>query len=105
MRGHVERNEPVFVEGFIHQLAREIAWDYSCDTARAYLRDSPRPADRDGYAPWGLMLESRIARAPGFLWHDRDEPVDYCRMASAFGLPYTVEDFNDPNQGRGSGEP
>lgn len=105
LRGHVDRDEPVFVEGFVHQLAREIVRDYACGAARAYLQDHPRPPDRDAYAPWDLMPDRRVARVPGLLWHDRDEPVDYCRAAAAFGLTYAVEDFNDPNQGCGLGEP
>ena len=105
IRGHVTRNEPVFVEGFIHQLARKTATDYSSSAAKDYMRQNPRPPDRDGYAVWSIMPDRRTTRIPQLLWHDCDGPFDYCRAAAIYGLSYTAKEFEDANQGCGQGEP
>jgi len=105
MREQVERNEPVFVEGFIHQLARRIAAEHASSAAREYTREHPRPPDRDGYAPWEIMPDRRTTARADLLWHDCDDPVDYWQAAAAYGLPYALEEFADANQSCGLGEP
>jgi hypothetical protein len=40
-----------------------------------------------------------------WLWHDCDPPSAYAEMARRWGLPYEVKDFDDPNQGNGTGYP
>lgn len=102
IRGHVERDEPVFVEGFVHQLARDTA-AVGCARARQYVRLYPRLPDRDGYAPWPIMADRRVTRLPDVLWHDCDCPIDYYRIARLCGLNYGIEDFEDPNHGCGLG--
>jgi hypothetical protein len=82
IKGQVERNEPVFVEGFIHDLARQVAKGHSSRAAHAYMLRNPRSADRDGYAPWPIMPNRRTVRSPWLLWHDSDGVVDYCRAAA-----------------------
>jgi hypothetical protein len=50
------------------------------------------------------MAEERTTRLPDVLWHDADQPVDYCRVARLYGLPYRLADFLDANQGFGPGD-
>jgi len=104
MKELVDCNRPVFVEGFIHQLARKIASECACASAHKYMRRNPRPRDRDGYAVWNIMATERTTRVPRVLWHDSDAPFDYCRAAALYNLDYGIEDFIDVNQGCGLGE-
>jgi hypothetical protein len=103
IRRLVDANEPVFVEGFIHQIARDVAARDACAAAKAYMQAHPRLPDRNGYAPWELMSDRRVTRRDDLLWHDAAEEWDYWRAASTLGLDYSVEDFADPNQGCGVG--
>jgi len=105
MSALVERNQPVFVEGFIHQLARNIASEHATAAAIEYMARHPRPSDRNGYAVWNIMATKRTTKLPRVLWHDCDGPVDYARSAALLGLSYSPDDFNDPNQGCGLGDP
>jgi hypothetical protein len=105
IRGKVGNNEPAFVEGFIHNLARSIQATSLCEANDAYLRANPRPAEADAYAVWDIMAPARTIRRPDVLWHDCETPLDYARVAAAYGLPYREADFVDPNQGYGPGAP
>lgn len=103
MQSHVDLDKPVFVEGFVHQLARDVAQRFACDIAREYIQISNRPKDRDGYGVWEIMPDRRTTRRPDLLWHDSCGPVDYWQAAVRFGLSYTLRDFQDLNQGCGRG--
>ena len=93
--------EKVFVEGFVHRLARHAAIR-NTSAARAFDASvGPRPRDRDGYAVWPFMGTDRCARAENFLWHDWATAGDYAAQARRFDLPYEAEDFRDPNMGFG----
>jgi hypothetical protein len=100
----VRRNEPIFVEGFIHRLARELQSTGYSEANREFELANPRPPDADGYGVWEIMADRRTVKKPDILWHDCDQPVDYCRIAQLYGLRYTVSDFTDPNQNCGLGE-
>ncbi len=104
MRSLVERNEPVFVEGLIHNLARDIQRAGVCDANREYVRNHPQPPDADAYAVWSIMNDRRTTRKDDVLWHDCDDAQDYARAAVLFHLPYGRNDFRDPNQGYGTGD-
>ena len=106
LRQAVHDNTPCFVEGRIHELAREVHCELlqRCRLAREYQQAHPRPADRNAYGVWTIMTERRVDRQPGLLWHDCESPFDYCRVARTYGLNYRVEDFIDPNQGCGLGQ-
>ncbi|WP_225774071.1 hypothetical protein [Pseudomonas sp. Marseille-Q5115] len=95
-------NEPLFVEGYVHNLARSLHRS-CCDANRHYEAQHPRPSEADAYGAWPLMPESRWERSAHLLWHDCDTPVDYARLAVLYGLPYSPLDFEDPNQGAGLG--
>jgi hypothetical protein len=100
MRELVRRNEPAFVEGFVHNLARAIHL-HNCDANRDYERRYPRPPDKDAYGLWDITGTDRTLRRPHVLWHDCDGGVDYNRIAKLLGLPYSTIDFEDANQGHG----
>ena len=63
----------------------------------------PRSEDCDGYAPWAFMGTDRFERCPQFLWHQAVQPDDYYEQARLWDLPYSHDDFIDPNQGFGTG--
>jgi hypothetical protein len=104
MQDRVEVGAPIFVEGFIHQLARRVASEHACAVAREYMARHPRAKDRDGYAEWPIMPDRRTTKPPLAFWHDCDIPEDYARAARLVGLGYIADDFKDPNQGCGLGE-
>lgn len=102
LQEQVDKAEPCFVEAFVHDLARFVMQD-ACTVARRY--NATRPPDKNAYAVWPLMNDSRHTRDVGYLWHDCDTPLDYARVAKCWGLPYGAADFVDPNMGEGVGEP
>ena len=94
--------ERPFVEGALHQIAKRMA-DFRCRRAMQWDEiHGLRPHDRVGYAPWDFMGTDRHERYPQFLWHDWARADDYSQQAQQWDLPYTTEDFIDPNQGFGS---
>jgi hypothetical protein len=105
IRRPVLNDEPVFVEGYLHNLAREVLRRQGCAAKQEYVKANPRPEHADGYGVWEIMADKRVTRQPHILWHDCDQPVDYARVSAVYGLPYRLEDFNDPNQGFGLGHP
>lgn len=94
----------VFVENYIHVWAIKFQ-EQSCGQALRWSQEHPVPDERRGYAPWPLMGTDRIDRNPSgkYLWHDSHSPHRYAAQAAAWGLPYRVNDFADPNQGGGLG--
>jgi hypothetical protein len=94
-------DESPFVEAVVHNIARRLA-QFRCRQAMRWDEAyGPRPADRDGFAPWDFMGTDRCKRYPQFLWHDSARPDDYFALAKEWGLPYDRGDFLDPNQGFG----
>jgi hypothetical protein len=90
-----------FVEAFIHQLAWRLTRRKGKSAAKWDAEVGERPADRAGYAPWDFMGTDRETPNKNFLWHNSDQPWVYHRLATQWGLPYTLADFQDPNQGFG----
>jgi hypothetical protein len=97
----VDENKPTFVEGLIHQIARQIHSDSQCVHYLKYVEMNPRPPQADAYAVWPLMPKRRTEKSDLILWHDCDTAIDYARLARLWRLPYGIEDFTDPNQGFG----
>lgn len=86
-----------FVEGFVHRLA-QLAALQNTKAAKAFdAAVGPRPRERDGYAIWPFMGTDRRARSENFLWHDWASHEDYGARAKALGLPYSADDFRNPN--------
>ncbi len=93
---------PDLVEAYMHRLARHAVINL-CYEAHAYdVRVGQRPFDRDGYAVWPFMGTDRREKCQGFVWHNSHKPVDYLNVSESMGLPYTLADFVDPNQGAGN---
>ncbi len=91
----------VFVEVYMHNFARQFERQ-NCVPADHWRYAHPMPDDRNGYALWPQMGIDRCTRSAGFLWHDSCGPADYSAVAHEWGLPYTLTDFSDPNQGGSS---
>lgn len=98
--GPIHRRESVFVEGYLHNVARQL--ETLNGTAATHWQEChPMTSDKNGYALWTLMGTDRRARSDDYLWHDSATPVDYFRLARDWSLPYAESDFVDPNQGEG----
>jgi hypothetical protein len=100
--GVIRRGESVFVEAYMHDFARRFERQNGAAADRWYAAH-PMPPDRAGYALWPLMGTDRCERSAAFLWHDSCGPQDYHAVAREWGLPYTPDDFADPNQAAGNG--
>jgi hypothetical protein len=96
----IHRGQSVFVEAYVHEFARRYERQ-NCEAAEAWREAHPMSDDRNGYALWTLLGTDRCERSPHFLWHDSCAPEHYLAVAREWGLPYTLEDFADPNQGAG----
>ena len=101
LEAQVEANKEAFVEGLVHNLAREIHRAPQCAHYLQYVKDNPRPVQSDAYAVWRLMPSRRTEKSDLLLWHDCDGAIDYARLARLWRLPYGTADFADPNQGHG----
>lgn len=93
----IRRGTNVFVEAYLHEFARGFE-RRNCAPADVWRQAHPMPEDRTGYALWTLMGTDRCERSPFFLWHDWCQPEDYYAVARAWELPYSLDDFADPNQ-------
>jgi hypothetical protein len=102
----IRRRLHVFVEAYIHQHAVEFERS-NCFQAIRWKQEHPMPPDKMGYAQWHLIGTDRGRSDPArrWLWHDCDPPRAYAEIAQHWGLPYEVKDFEDPNQGNGTGSP
>ena len=98
IRREVEANNSVFVEKFMHDCARSLA-ESACEACQTYQRSNSKPEHINGYATWNFMPPSRIKTSTNYLWHDSHSRFDYYKLSQEYGLPYTEEDFADPNRG------
>lgn len=88
-------SRPVFVEGFVHELARRVA-----KSEESSLDDGRSLSD---FGEWDYLGKDRCRPQPGFLWHDSHSPADYAAKAREWGLRYADHEFEDPNGGAGNG--
>jgi hypothetical protein len=102
-QARIEAREHVFVENYIHIWAQRFS-DTGTERWHAWQKANPVPEERRGYAPWALMGTCRQSKYPTRMWHDSEHPVEYGRLAQEWGLPYSEEDFVDPNMGTGPGK-
>ena len=86
----VLNQQDVFVEGTIHALAKAIR---PCRRNEEYRRQHPRDEWCAGYCPWPLLGENRVVKVQDVLWHHACPPADYYQVARAWGLPYSLRDF------------
>ena len=87
----------IFVEGFVHSLARDVLHASTASDVRRYISENPMLDACDGYAPWGSMMGgNRTVKVAGLLWHHSCAPHEYFDAAQRIGLTYKLEDFNSP---------
>ena len=91
----------VFVEGFLHNLARFLARDSTVEAMNYERKLGPRPRDKDGYAVWEFIGTDRRTRSSNFLWNDSCPAKDYAKIAEKWGLKYSEEDFKKADLGNG----
>ena len=103
MQALVCSNESTFVEGYVHNLAREIH-QHNCKANREYEQRYPRSPEKDAFGLWELTGVDRTIRRAEVLWHDCDSSIDYARVARLLGLAYSAIDFEDANHGHGDGQ-
>jgi len=92
-------NHELFMEGYIHDLARKL--NILNKAAAQWDIDHNRPPEANAYAVWPFMGEDRCTRYEHFLWHLSHSPEEYARQARECQLPYSPADYSDPNQGGG----
>jgi hypothetical protein len=51
------------------------------------------------------MGNDRMKKSDAYLWHDANNAADYVQQAQQWSLPYSFDDFKDPNEGQGIGNP
>ena len=95
----IQRKEGVFVEGYIHNKARQL--NNSNPDAQKWDEENARTPETNAYAVWQFMGDDRCKQHPDFLWHNCHSPADYKKLSDEYGLDYRLEDFTDPNEGGG----
>lgn len=93
----IQSGREVFVEGYIHQLARKIEPD-SVQYRYFIAGESGFRPDQTGYVHWDFMGEDRKSVPDYILWHDSHSPEDYLFESQKFGLKYEIDDFKDFNK-------
>lgn len=88
-------------EGWYHEKAKKVYEQTKSAARKKYDHFYPIAASRAAFTDWPLMGLGRAEKVPGVLWHDSHSPRDYWTLAQEFNLPYTLQDFLDPNMGYG----
>ena len=101
LKADLEANREIFVEGQIHNVAREL--NRHNLQAERWDQIHRRPPEANAYAVWNFIGDDRCTRFDRFLWHDAYSPRDYADLAMLWNLPYIQEGFADPNEGGGDG--
>jgi hypothetical protein len=97
---HIRCGRGVLVEHYLQGFARRLE-KTNGSMAERWREAHPMPEARSGYALWTLLGTDRHDSSPYYLWHDSSEAQDYLRISRAWGLPYGVDAFRDPNQTAG----
>ena len=88
-------------EAWYHERAQKV-YELTKSTLRTrYDGFYPLAATRAAFTDWPLLGLGRAEKVPGVLWHDSHTPRDYWELAQTFELPYTLDEFTDPNMGYG----
>jgi hypothetical protein len=88
----------IFVEGFLHQLAKSINHRI-CHVNDTFILENPMPPEKDSYGVLKFMGDKRVTAKSNLLWHDSHNHVDYYYQAIKYGINfYNMKDFEDPNQ-------
>lgn len=57
--------------------------------------------NKSGFIDWYLMGLGRCHKIENVLWHDANGAADYYQLSQTYNLPYSFNDFIDPNMGYG----
>lgn len=94
----IQSGKEVFVEGYIHKLARKV----EPDTARyhSFIRHRSKgyAEDQKGYVHWEWMGNDRRQVPEYIMWHDTHSPEDYHAKAQELGLKWSINDFKEFNR-------
>lgn len=93
----IKSGREVFVEAYIHRLARRI--EPQTAQYRNFIKNEPPHAtDQTGYVHWAWMGNDRRHPPQRIMWHDRHRPEDYYLLARKLNLAWKLEDFKDFNK-------
>lgn len=93
----IKSGREVFVEGYIHNLARKIEPD-SVQYRDFIAGEAGFQPDQTGYVHWDFMGDDRRAVPEHILWHDSHNAADYYHKAQELGLDSSLTDFKDFNK-------
>jgi hypothetical protein len=88
-------------EGWYHEKAKKVYEQTKSAARQRYDKFYPVAASRAAFTDWPLLGLGRAEKVPGILWHDSHTANDYWALAQEFNLPYTAQEFSDPNMGYG----
>jgi hypothetical protein len=78
----------------MHNIAKHVhAATGPNPTTEAYEREHPKHPDRTGYGAWPLIDDAQRRKTDDKLWKDVATVADYQAVASAWGLPYTIDEL------------
>jgi hypothetical protein len=104
IQGEYEKRTKHFVEGYLHDRARELIGKV-CLQHNRWVDAHPMPLDHDGrdgkrgYAQVAFMGTNRFSVNPHALWHDLEPACSYYRYARSIGLTdYSPTDFEEPDK-------
>lgn len=93
----VQSGREVFVEAYIHRLARSI--EPQTEQYRQYISSAGEyPADQTGYVHWTWMGDDRRRPPTSVMWHDFQNSADYYLKSRELGLPWSFTDFKEFNK-------
>jgi len=88
-------------EGWYHERAKKVYELTKSKERQQYDKFYPAAASRAAFTDWPLLGLGRAVKVPGVLWHDSHGAKDYWELAQEFNLPYSLQEFEDPNMGHG----
>jgi hypothetical protein len=88
-------------EGWYHEKARKVYEFSKNEMRKKYDNFYPIPDTRAAFTEWPLMGLGRGQKTQNILWHDSHTAKDYWELSQQLNLPYSLEQFQDPNMGYG----
>lgn len=86
-------------EAWYHNQVKEVYSKNISNERKNYDRNYPLAQNRAGFADMPMMGLGRNIKVPNIIWHDSSDHVEYYELSKKFNLPYTLENFKDPNMG------
>jgi hypothetical protein len=88
----------IWMELFSQRLAAEAVQRNTCVANVRYRKKETRHHEYLHYGIWDWMSNDCWKRNSQWIWHRSDTPLDYYRLSLIYGLPYTLEAFENPLQ-------